>query len=107
MAGQEAADAIRMPFALGGDGILAMLFESAGVNSAVITTQNGTARFPSIRAMVEADLRGWLPVVGVPLKEQQIQRILNAAEDSLRPYVTAQGAVEFDMPAHLVTATRS
>lgn len=106
LAGQEAADAIRAPFVLGGDGILAMLFESAGVNSAVVTTQNGTARFPSIRAMVEADLKGWLPVVGVPLKEQQIHSILNAAEDALHQYITAEGVVEFDMPAQIVTATK-
>ena len=107
IAGQAAADALRAPFTLGGDGILAALFESAGVNSAVVTTQNGTARFPSIRAMVEADLRGWLPVVGVSLKEQQIHDILLAAEDALRQYVTAEGAVEFEMPAHIVTATKS
>jgi hypothetical protein len=35
------------------------LSASAGVLSIAITTLHGTAQFPSIRSMVEADLRGW------------------------------------------------
>jgi len=42
----------------------------------VITTHHGTAQFPDIRTMVEADLRGWLPMMGVILTEEQIGRIL-------------------------------
>lgn len=62
--------------------------------------------FPSIRAMVEADLRGWLPVMGVDLTEEQIARILEDAEDELAPYVTDDGRVAFDVPAHVVTARK-
>lgn len=47
--------------------------------------------------MVEADLRGWLPVMGVVLPEEQIQRILEEAE---------QGAMAFDLPAHIVTGVK-
>ncbi len=85
---------------------LTALFESAGVASSVITTQTGTARFPSIRSMVEADLRGWLPVMGVVLKEEQIQSILLEAESALRGFVTAEGQVVFDSPAHIITGTK-
>ena len=80
LAGQRAADALRAPFVLGDPEELTTLFESAGVASVAITTRTGTARFPSIRSMVEADLRGWLPVMGVALKEAQIQRVLVEAE---------------------------
>ncbi len=107
LAGQRAADALRAPFALGDTEELTTLFGGAGVASVSITTRNGTARFPSIRAMVEADLRGWLPVMGVVLKEEQIQSILLEAESALREYVTAEGRVVFDAPAHIITGNAS
>lgn len=41
--------------------------------------------------MVEADLRGWLPVV----------------ETALESYVTSDGTVAFDMSAHIATGTKA
>jgi SAM-dependent methyltransferase len=106
VAGSKAAEALRGPFVLGNRTELEELFRSAGVESIDVTTHRGTARFPSVRAMVEADLRGWLPVTGVVLPEEQIQRILEEAERALDRYVTATGAVEFESPAHIVSGTR-
>ena len=106
VAGQRAADALRAPFVLGDRKDLASLFADAGVAHVGITTHQGTARFPSVRAMVEADLRGWLPVMGVVLPEDQISRILDEAEPMLRAYVTPGGTVEFASPAHIVTGSR-
>lgn len=106
MAGERAADALRAPFVLGDTGELRTLFEDAGVASVNIKTRNGTARFPSIRSMVEADLRGWLPVMGVELDEELIDRILAEAENVLDQYVTTEGKVVFDSPGHIVTGTR-
>jgi ubiquinone/menaquinone biosynthesis C-methylase UbiE len=105
-AGKRAADALRAPFVLGDRQELAALFESAGWASPIMATRTGTARFPGIRPMVEADLRGWLPVMGVDLEEEQIESVLAEAETALRPYVTPQGQVVFDAPAHVVTGTR-
>jgi len=107
VAGRRAADALRAPFVLGDHKDVATLFADAGVASADITTHNGTAQFPSIRTMVEADLRGWLPVMGVMLTEDQIARILQEAEHVLGSYLTAEGQVTFDVAAHLVRATKS
>jgi ubiquinone/menaquinone biosynthesis C-methylase UbiE len=87
-AGQSAADALRAPFTHGDQKRLTVLFESAGVDGVKITTRHGTARFPSIRSMAEADLRGWLPVMGVILPEEQIQRILLEAEHVFRSHLT-------------------
>lgn len=56
--------------------------------------------------MVEADLRGWLPVMGVVLPEEQIRRVLEEAERALSAYVTPKGAVAFDSPAHIATGTK-
>ena len=107
LAGKEAADALRAPFVLGDRQALATLFTDAGASPIGITTHSGTAQFPSISVMVEADLRGWLPVMGVTLTEGQIGRILQEAEDVLRAYVTAEGRVAFESPAHLVTVVKT
>ena len=106
MAGRQAADALRAPFVLGNRKDLTTLFSEAGVSSAEITTHHGTAQFPSIRTMVEADLRGWLPVMGVILTEVQIGRILQEAGPALGSYATADGRAAFQLSAHLVIATK-
>jgi hypothetical protein len=77
------------------------------VASVGIATHVGTVRFPGIRTMVEADLRGWLPVLGVTLDETQIARILADAEILLAPYVSSDGQVVFDAAAHIVTGHAS
>lgn len=107
MAGPAAADALRAPFVLGDRTELADLVRSAGVESVTVTTRRGTARFPSVRTMVEADLRGWLPLVGVILPEDLIQRILAEAERALGRYVTPAGTVEFGAPAHVVSGRKA
>lgn len=56
LAGKQAADALRAPFVLGDRAELEKLFKAAGVGSVQVSSHNGTARFPGIRAMVEADL---------------------------------------------------
>jgi SAM-dependent methyltransferase len=107
IAGKNAADALRAPFVLGDRRELETLFKSAGVASVEIETHRGKARFPNIRTMVEADLRGWLPVMGVLLAEEQIQEILAQAEQDLSPYMTQQGCVAFKLPAHIVKGKRA
>lgn len=106
LAGAPAADALRAPFALGDRRDLKKLFADAGVEAVEVATQTGSARFPSVRVMVEADLRGWLPVMGVVLTEEQIARILEAAEQALSQYVTGEGAASFGTAAHIVTGTK-
>jgi SAM-dependent methyltransferase len=105
-AGSDAADALRAPFALGDKTQLVEMFSLADAASITISTRDGMARFPSIRSMVEADLRGWLPVMGVSLSDDLIESILEEAEEVLADYVTETGTVEFTSPAHIVTATK-
>lgn len=106
VAGQEAADALRAPFALGDRVELERLFTDIGAEPVTITTQQGLAQFPTIASMVEADLRAWLPAVGVQLSEDQIQLILQEAEQALSTYRTGKGTVFFDCPAHIVVSTK-
>jgi SAM-dependent methyltransferase len=105
-AGVAAADALRAPFILGDTDALTALVEGSGATSVSVQTEMGTARFPSIRTMVEADLRGWLPVMGVFLEDDQIQSILEEAESALADYVTGEGNVMFNAPAHIVIGTK-
>jgi SAM-dependent methyltransferase len=106
IAGRRAADALRAPFALGQREEFEALFRDLGLGSMECATRRGTATFPSIRTMVEADLRGWLPVMGVVLGADLIDRILAEAEDVLGRYVTTDGTVQFDSPAHIVSGAR-
>jgi len=103
LAGKAAADALRAPFVLGDTRELETLFRDAGVVSVSVETYEGKARFPNIRSMVEADLRGWLPIMGVMLAEETIETILAEAEGALAEYVTREGQVVFSAPAHIVT----
>jgi SAM-dependent methyltransferase len=83
LAGRRAADALRAPFVLGERQTLAGLFTGAAASAIDISTQTGTAQFPSLSVMIEADLRGWLPVMGVELTEDQIGHIVREAENVL------------------------
>lgn len=107
IAGERAGDAVRAPFALGDRDRLSALCREADVPSVGVATQRGRARFPSVRVMVEADLRGWLPVMGVVLPEETIARILAEADGVLAPYVDSDGTVAFDTSAHIATGARS
>lgn len=107
LAGTHAADALRAPFVLGDRDELADLVRGAGATAVSVTTHRGRARFPSLRVMVEADLRGWLPVMGVVLDEPTIDRILGDAERAMGACVNPDGRVEFAVQAHFVTAAKA
>lgn len=106
MAGGDAADALRAPFALGDAAALRDLIAAAAGTPVEASTVVGRARFPSVRSMVEADLRGWLPVMGVHLEEESILAILAAADQELAEFVLSDGRMEFASPAHIMTGLK-
>jgi len=103
--GEEVADALRAPYVLGDRDLLRSLFAEAGMPNAQITTQAGVARFPSIQSWVYTDIKGW--TLADALDGAQFERLLPEAERALRQFVTADGAVAFSAPAHIVTATKA
>ncbi|MEQ8330393.1 MAG: methyltransferase domain-containing protein [Longimicrobiales bacterium] len=107
MAGPDAANALRAPFVMGDRAGLEDLMRQAGAADVRGITRTGRARFPGLRAMVEADLRGWLPVMGVDLDEGLILDILAEAQEELAEYVTPDGRAEFPSPAHIVSGRRA
>jgi SAM-dependent methyltransferase len=107
VAGTAAADALRAPFVLGNKAELERLGRDAGISAPTVSTHAGTAHFPSVRSLVEADLRGWLPVMGVMLEEKTIQRVLGEADRELRSYSDGSGRAVFEISAHVLSGTRS
>lgn len=106
VAADAAADAMRAPFCLGSSNVLQPLFQEAGWASVSVKAASGRARFDSVRGMVTPDLRGWLPVMGVELGEDVIERVLHEAEGALEPFVEPDGSVSFESRALLVSAVR-
>jgi SAM-dependent methyltransferase len=106
LAGRAAADPLRAPFVLGDREKLTAMFRDAGAVSITTRNEKGVARFPGIRVMVEADLRGWLPIMGVVLGEEQIERILREAEKALAEYVGPDGRTAFELSVHIVSARK-
>jgi hypothetical protein len=53
------------------------------------------------------DVRDWLQIVGITLDDELIERILQAAETELEPFLTKDTAgVSFDSPAVIARARR-
>jgi ubiquinone/menaquinone biosynthesis C-methylase UbiE len=105
--GKDIADALRYPFSLGNKEELASLFASAGITSAVITSQEATARFASVRDMVLADVKGWFPLAGINLEAPMINSLVTEARIALEAFITSDGSVAFPVSAHIVTATKA
>jgi SAM-dependent methyltransferase len=104
LAGAAAAQAIRAPYALADTVELSRLLASAGLSSIAIATHTSEARFPSVRAMIEADVRGWLPLMGVTLADATAEAIVGEAEVALAHHVVADGSMRFEVAAHIATA---
>lgn len=104
--GKDIGDILRFPFSLGDTEALASLFVSAGIVDASVSTEEGTARFSSVREMVLADVEGWFPLAGLEPDARRVDAVVAEAEAALGPFRTADGGVEFGVSAHLVTATR-
>ena len=104
VSGTRAADALRLPFALGDADELAALCAGAGLASPRIVTLPGTARFPSVAAWVRAEVLGWLPIAGLVLPEDEVRVIAAEASHVLARFASVAGMLEFPAPAHVVTA---
>ena len=102
--GADVADALRAPFCLGEPMTLAGLFADAGVRTPDLRTLKGTARFPSIESWIFTDVKGWS--LADMIDDRQYDRLLQEAKVALSSFVTADGSVMFDAPAHLVIATK-
>ncbi len=102
----EAADAVRMPFCLGDPNPVAQLFSEAGFTNVAFESKSERAEFPSTRAMVEAELRGWLPLFDIHLSEEEIAEVLTQSEARLSKYATSCGKAVFSTSGYILTAQK-
>ena len=102
----EAADALRLPFSLGNSNDVTTVLEDSGFTGISVDTKTESARFPSSRTMVEAELRGWLPLFDIFLDEAKINDVLVESDKTLSSYANAAGEAVFPTSAHVITARK-
>jgi ubiquinone/menaquinone biosynthesis C-methylase UbiE len=103
--GAGVADAFRAPFVLGDRAQLRALCGEAGLSGARVDRHEGTVRFASVAALVDAE-RACVWTLGGLLDAPQFERLCREAEEALRPFRGEDGRVAFAMPALVVSARR-
>ncbi len=101
-----AAEALRVPYSLGNPDDVTGPLAGAGFSDITVNTMSDSARFPSARVLVEADLRGWLPLFDIVLTDAEIETVLAAADERLAGFVEASGEAVFPTSAHIVAARK-
>ncbi|MBS9717454.1 class I SAM-dependent methyltransferase [Pseudohalocynthiibacter aestuariivivens] len=104
--GVAAADAVHLPFTLGNHGDVMTLLERAGFSDIIVETKVESARFPSSQSMVEAELRGWLPLFDIHLGEARIKEVLEHSDRTLSKYVVQSGEAVFPTSGHVISARK-
>lgn len=105
--GRAAADALRLPFSLGNADEVTAALEIGGFYDITVVAKTEQAKFPSSRQMVEAELRGWLPMFGIFLSEDKIDEVLIESEKTLAKYAGPLGEAVFPTSAHIFTAKKA
>jgi hypothetical protein len=93
--GDQIANELRAPFALGDRKLLASLAVSAGIADPKVSTTKGTVRFPSLEAWISTDVKGW--TLADLIDDAQYDSLLRAAQQRLTTYVQEDGTVAFFM----------
>jgi ubiquinone/menaquinone biosynthesis C-methylase UbiE len=104
--GTAAADALRLPYSLGDSDEVTAVLEKGGFADIKVEAIAETATFPSSRQMVEAELRGWLPLFDIFLSEDKINEVLIESDKTLGKYAGPSGEAVFTTSAHLFTARK-
>lgn len=103
--GTEVANAFRAPFSLGDAGKLFDACREAGIEGAAVLHRNGIVRFGSIDALVSTE-RACVWTLGGVLTDAQFTRLLAESKNALRPFLTEDQAIEFDMPSLIIVARK-
>jgi len=105
-AGEDVGNALRFPFSLGDEDHLLSCFTDAGLEEVELRRDTQTARFPNIRDMVLADVKGWFPLAGLALDGATIDAVAEDAAKELAPFILEDGSVRFSTHVHIVTAVK-
>ena len=104
--GTAAADALRLPYCLGNSDDVTAVLDNSGFTNIIVETKVESAQFPSSRHMVEAELRGWLPLFDIHLNDTEISNILVESDKTLSKYAKPSGEAVFPTSAHVITAKK-
>lgn len=104
--GNHVGDAFRAPFSLGDVEQLQGICREAGITDAEVSRCGGKVRFNSIEALVSTE-RACVWTLGGVLDDEQFARLLAESETVLRPFVTDDGTIEFDMPSLIATTQKA
>jgi ubiquinone/menaquinone biosynthesis C-methylase UbiE len=102
--GESVANELLAPYSMGDKGALLQLFEEAGIPGAQLSTYQGQAKFPSLKAWVDMDVEGW--TLGEMIGLEGHERLLKAADKELQHFVQGDGSVAFSSPSHIVTSIK-
>jgi SAM-dependent methyltransferase len=98
----QVGEFLSAPFALSDTDELRTLFADGGLTPPHVFTQELDASFPNVRTFVLADVKGWFPLAGIELDENQIEEVVRRARSALEDYIGDEGRVTFGMPVHFV-----
>lgn len=99
-----AGDALRLPYSLGDPDEVINVLAQGGFTGIKFETRTERAKFPNSRTMVEAELRGWLPLFDINLSEKMIADVLVKSDGKLSKYAALSDEAVFPTSAHIVTA---
>jgi SAM-dependent methyltransferase len=103
-AGAQARSLLSTYFACGDLDELRSLFASAGLRVMATSGHAGTARFPSVDALVATEVES-TPLRG-RISDDVYERIRRGAHDMLAPFTAADGALEAPFECHVVIASK-
>ena len=97
--GSHTAMKLSSPWSLGKPGVMDSLLLSSGVNEYECHERFGQARYPSMRAFIEAHLR--LAGEFDNLSEQNYQQLLSAADTQLHQFLIPDGQLVAELNANI------
>ena len=103
--GKDIADAFRAPFILGDPAKLSAICDKAGLSQAEIVRRTEIVRFSSVDALVSTE-RACVWTLGGVLNDDQFATLLRESRLALKPFIGADGAIAFDMPALIMIAEK-
>ena len=108
LAGARAAEALSLPYSLGDREHLVGLATAAGIGEIEIEAQAGEAHFPQLQVIIDAEIRGWLPIMGVNLDEPLIEAIEAECQQQFRNFIdAADGALRSPTSVHFLCGQRN
>ena len=103
-AGTAAGDVMRAPFSLGNKTVLDTLFRGAGLTGVAMRTHTGTERFSSLAEFTEIEIK-CSPAAEL-FSDAAFAAIVRDGKTEFADWITADGRVEFESSAHLITAKK-